>query len=238
MNGPDPRDPARRAVRIAIDGPSGVGKSTVARALARALDLQFVDTGAMYRAVGLVARERGVDLGDGEAVGRLARGLRFAFPVRAGALRTVVDGTDVSERIRTEQASMDASTVSKLPAVRQALVALQQQLAEGGGVVMEGRDIGTVVMPGAEVKVFLDARPEVRGRRRHRELQARGEDVTLAEVIEAIERRDHQDRTRATSPLRPADDAFVLDTSDRSADQVVQAVVDLVRSAETPATTT
>lgn len=220
-------------VCIAIDGPSGVGKSTVARSLARELGLQFVDTGAMYRAVGVVARDRGAALDDGETLGALARGLGFAFPVVDGELRTVVDGVDLSERIRSEQASMDASTISKLPPVRQALVALQQRLAGEGGVVMEGRDIGTVVMPRAQVKVFLDARPAVRGRRRLRDLAARGEELPLEDVIRAIERRDHQDRTRVVSPLRPADDATLLDTSDRTVEQVVAAIVQLARSAET-----
>jgi len=224
--------PARRGVRIAIDGPSGVGKSTVARELARRLGLQFVDTGAMYRAVGVVARERGAALHDEAQMGALASGLRFGFPVVEGELRTVVDDVDVSERIRTPQASMDASDVSKLPAVRRALVALQQGLAQAGGVVMEGRDIGTVVMPDAEVKVFLDARPEVRGRRRLRDLEAQGRQVSLEEVVRDIERRDHQDRTRATSPLRPADDATLLDTSELTVDQVVQRVCDLAETAQ------
>lgn len=221
-------------IRVAIDGPSGVGKSTAARLLARELGYQFVDTGAMYRSVGLLAREGGLGLEDEEAVTTLTEALSFSFPIVDGELRTVVDGDDLSRRIRTPQASMDASTVSKLPGVRRALVALQQQLAEGGGVVMEGRDIGTVVMPAAEVKVFLGADARVRGQRRLDELLAAGETADLEQVVLDIEARDLQDSTRATSPLRPARDAIRIDTGDLSIDEVLRELVELVRQAEHP----
>ncbi len=220
-----------RRIRVAIDGPSGVGKSTVARELARRLDLQYLDTGAMYRAVGVVARRRGIDLEDEAALAELTESLRFSFPAGRGEPRTVVDGEDLSAAIRTPAASMDASAVSRLPSVRRALVALQRRLAADGGVVMEGRDIGTVVMPDAEVKVFLDADVLERGRRRHRDLQARGEDVDLDRVVRDVERRDHQDRTRAASPLRPAEGAVVVDTTSLAVDQVVDELERLARRA-------
>ncbi len=219
-------------LRIAIDGPSGVGKSTTARRLAARLGYQYLDTGAMYRAVGVLARRAGIDVDDEDALATLTAGLEFAFPVVDGELRTVVDDEDLSQAIRTPEASMDASSVSRHPAVRRALVALQRGLGERGGVVMEGRDIGTVVMPDAEVKVFLDADPRVRGGRRLEDLRAQGRDADLEQVVRAIEERDHQDRTREDSPLRAADDAIHLDTSDLTADEVVERLVDRARGAQ------
>jgi len=217
-------------IRVAIDGPAGVGKSTAARSLAARLGLQYVDTGAMYRAVGVIARRRGSDLEDESAVTALAVSMRFGFHWVDGEQRVVVDGEDLSEEIRSPQASMDASTVSRHPAVRRALVDLQRTMAREGGVVMEGRDIGTVVMPDAELKVFLDAAASVRGRRRLGDLIARGEDADLEEVVADIRRRDEQDRTRDASPLRAADDAFVLDTSDMGPGEVVDRLESLANA--------
>ena len=219
------------AIRVAIDGPAGVGKSTAAKALAARLGLQYVDTGAMYRAVAVIARRVAADLEDETSLSALAVALSFQFPFVDGEQKVVVDGEDLSEAIRTPQASMDASTVSRHPAVRRALVELQRAMASEGGVVMEGRDIGTVVVPDAELKVFLDADARVRGARRVGDLRARGEDPDLAEVIADIRRRDEQDRTREASPLRAAEDAVVLDTTDLSPTAVVdrlQALADAV----------
>lgn len=221
-----------KGLRIAIDGPSGVGKSTTARRLAERLGYQYLDTGAMYRAVGVLARRSGIGVDDEAALAGLTGGLRFSFPVVAGELRVLVDGEDLSAAIRTPEASMDASSVSRHPAVRRALVTLQRALGQDGGVVMEGRDIGTVVMPDAEVKVFLDADPRVRGQRRLEDLRAQGADADLDEVVRAIEERDHQDRTREDSPLRQAEDAIVLDTSRLPVDEVVDRLADRVRGAQ------
>ena len=223
--------PSDRPVRVAIDGPAGVGKSTTARALAARLGFQYVDTGAMYRSVAVIGRRRGLDLGDEDALAAVASGLQFRFEPADGEQRTVVDGEDLSEAIREPQVSMDASTVSSLPAVRRALVAVQQALAAAGGVVMEGRDIATVVMPDAEVKVYLDADPEVRGRRRLADLRARGAEATLAAVVADMRARDHQDSTREDSPLRRADGAALLDTTHLTPDEVLDRIVILARAA-------
>jgi CMP/dCMP kinase len=218
-----------RPVRVAIDGPAGVGKSTTARALAARLGFQYVDTGAMYRAVAVVARRRGVDLEDEAALAALARTLRFHFVAGDGEQRTVVDDEDLSVAIREPRVSMDASSVSRFPAVRRALVALQQGLAAEGGVVMEGRDIATVVMPDAEVKVYLDADPAVRGERRVADLHARGIAADLEEVVADMRARDHQDSTREDSPLLCAEGATLLDTTHLDPEQVIDRIVSLTK---------
>jgi len=221
-------------IQVAIDGPAGVGKSTAARALAARLGYAYLDTGAMYRVVAVLARRHGIALDDEGALSGLAARLSFSFPFVDGEQHVLADGEDLSVPIRTATASMDASLVSRLPAVRAALVATQQRLASGGGVVMEGRDIGTVVMPAAELKVFLDADARVRARRRLGDLEARGESAELEDVLADIQRRDHQDRTRAASPLRPAEDAVELDSSGLSPEQVVDRLVALVEQARRP----
>jgi CMP/dCMP kinase len=215
-------------VTVAIDGPAGAGKSTLARLLARDLDYTYLDSGAMYRAVGVLAGEIGVALDDAEALATLCETLEFGFPWIDGELRTVVDGRDMSDLIRTPDASMNASTVSKVPAVRSALVAAQRRLGSHGGVVMEGRDIGTVVFPKAELKVFLTASARVRGERRWRQLREQGIDRTLEDVVTEVEARDYQDSTRSVSPLRPAGDSVVLDTSKLGINRVRRALRRLV----------
>ena len=220
-----------RRIVIAIDGPAGAGKSTIARETARKLDYTYVDTGAMYRAVGLLAEEQGIPLDDAAALTALVGGLDFSFPWIDAVLHTVVDGRDVSGQIRTPEAGMRASTVSKVAAVRAALVERQRAMAAGGGIVMEGRDIGTVVFPDAELKVFLTASSRVRGERRWKQLRDGGDDATsLTEVIDDIERRDHQDSTRAVAPLRPASDSVVLDTSKMDIPRVKRVVLRLARA--------
>lgn len=205
---------------IAIDGPAGAGKSTVARAAAAALGFTYLDTGAMYRCVALAARERGVDPEDGAAAAELARGLAIGFD---GA-RVLLGGRDVSAAIRAPEVSAAASLVSVHPGVREAMVARQRQLIAGGDYVAEGRDIGTVVSPEAPLKVFLTASEEERARRRAAET---GEDVE--EVLAAQRRRDRRDSEREHGALRPAEDAVELDTTGLTREQVVERVVALAR---------
>ena len=214
---------------VAIDGPVGAGKSTVARAVAQRLRFRNVDTGAMYRSVAWAALQRGVSLSDERAVTALAQSLRIDFVTNPLGQRVLVDGVDVTEAIRTPQVSDGASIVSVYPGVREAMVTIQRRLGVDGGVVMEGRDIGTVVFPDAEIKVFLDASLDERARRRFEELKARGADVDLESVRKAEEERDHRDRTRNHSPLRAAPDAVVIDSTGVPADEVVARIVQLVQ---------
>jgi cytidylate kinase len=217
---------ARRVV--AIDGPSGSGKSTVARAVGRALALDVLDTGAMYRAVTLAVLEHGVAPGDGPACAALAAAVR----VDVGAT-TVLDGRDVTAAIRAPDVTASVSQVSAHPAVRELLVARQRAwVDEHGGGVVEGRDIGTVVFPGAAVKVFLTASDAERARRRHADELAAARAVEVDEVHAALHRRDVLDASRTVSPLRPADDAIVLDTTDVPVDDVVAEVVARFRARE------
>ena len=211
---------------VAVDGPVGSGKSTVARRVAERLGFVYLDTGAMYRAVGLLASEAGVSLDDEAAVEAVARGVRLRFD---GDGRLYSGERDVSEPIRTLEIGAAASRVSALPGVRSLLVDEQRRLAGSSDIVMEGRDIGTNVFPGAEVKVFLTARPQVRAARRAAELRAKGEDVDDAQVLAALLERDERDSTRAVAPLRKAEDAVEVDTSVMTLDEVVDAVVAVAR---------
>jgi len=221
---------ARKRLTIAVDGPASSGKGTVARAVARVLEYQYIDTGAMYRAVALVARERHVSWDDEEAVAEVASGLRFGFSFDGESLRVVVDGRDVTEAIREEHIGRGASDVSRHPAVRSALLGLQRALARQGGVVMDGRDIGTVVLPEADLKVYLDAEVTERARRRHAELREKGEAAGFGEVLEAMSARDRQDMQRPVAPLCQAEDAVYLDSTDLTIAQGVDAVLALARA--------
>ncbi|MFO0672975.1 MAG: (d)CMP kinase [Polyangiaceae bacterium] len=220
---------------VAIDGPAGAGKSTVARRVADALGYVLVDTGALYRAVALSAARAGVAMSDATNVAaiadRLVREHAIVFerdPARG--VRVLLAGEDVSDAIRTPEVGMGASTVSAHPPVRAALLDLQRQAGASGGVVLEGRDIGTVVFPDAELKFFLTARPEIRAQRRFEELRARGENVTLESTLADVQRRDAQDTTRATAPLKCADDAVQIDSSNMSVDEAVASMVERVRA--------
>lgn len=220
-----------RRLTIAVDGPGSSGKGTVARGVAAALGYQYVDTGAMYRAVALVARRQGISWEDAERLSDLARSLRFSFSWDGAALRVTVDGEDLTAAIRADDVGTGASAVSRHKPVREALLALQRELGAVGGVVMDGRDIGTVVLPGADVKIFLDAAREERARRRYEELSRRGEPTTLQEVLSALDARDKQDRERAHAPLRPAEDAVLLDTTAMSIEEAIASVVGRVVAA-------
>ncbi|MGF1468206.1 MAG: (d)CMP kinase [Sandaracinaceae bacterium] len=225
------RPVSARTVIVAIDGPAGAGKSTAAVRLANRLGFVLLDTGALYRAVALAAQERGVDWTDGPALGRLARGLelRFVPAPDGGRPRLLLAGVDRSEDIRTPPISQGASLVSAHPEVREALLAVQRRVAGEASVVAEGRDIGTVVFPRADVKVFLTATVEARTDRRYRELRDRGHRPRREEVRAEIDERDLRDTQRPVSPLRPADDAVQLDTTEADLEQVVESLVDLVR---------
>jgi cytidylate kinase len=213
---------------IAIDGPAGAGKSTVARLVADKLGFVLVDTGAMYRAVALATKRAGVAWSDGSSAGKVARSLVSSLEFDRsgdGATRVRFGEEDVSQAIRTPEISLGASTVSAHKEVRDALLSLQRNAARDGGVVLEGRDIGTVVFPDAEAKFFLTASPEVRARRRHDELERKGEKVTFAETLADVHTRDAQDRGRAVAPLRPADDATFVDSSAMSIEETVEFIL-------------
>jgi len=211
----------RPGLVIAIDGPGGVGKTTVSRALARRLGLRHVCTGAMYRALALAADESGIDAGDEDALRAFCAGIEIEYDCASG--RVGINGKDYTERVGSQRAGELASVVSAAPPVREFLVACQKRLARGGGVVMEGRDIGTVVCPDADLKFFLDAPLEVRARRRRTEL---GTDS--GEVDEKMRKRDKLDRERAASPMRPAPDAVSVDTAEMDADAVVDHLLSVI----------
>jgi len=214
---------------VAIDGPSGVGKSTTGRLVARALNIPHIDTGAMYRAIALAALRAGIGTRDEAALEDLATRVRIDF-IPGERERILLDREDVTSQIRTPKVSMAASEVSSVPAVRRILVRLQQELGRRSGGVLEGRDIGTKVFPETPYKFFLTARPEVRAQRRYRELLAKGESVDYQSVLAESRRRDIQDSTRTDSPLTYDQTYTVIDTSDLSIDQVAEAIVQRVRS--------
>jgi CMP/dCMP kinase len=217
---------------IAIDGPVGSGKSTVARGVAELLGYTCLNSGAMYRALALKAQRRGVALDDAEALEDLARQTHIDLEGGAAGQHVLLDGEDVSAAIRTAEISLAASQVALVPGVRRLLVAEQRRAGARGGVVMEGRDIGTVVFPDAGLKVFLDASVEVRAERRWREHQAKGERITLEQVIEEIRERDRRDRTRETSPLVRAADAVLVDNTAMDAVETARVIALLARERE------
>ena len=215
---------------VAIDGPAGSGKTTVARLVAGMLGYSLVDTGALYRCVALAARRNKVDAADGERLGQLAAGLRVEFKDSPDGQAVMLDGEDVTGAIREPEVSQDASRVSAHPQVRRALLSLQRELGRDGGVVLEGRDIGTVVFPDAEVKVFLTASMDVRARRRFDELSDKQIEVTLEGTREDMVNRDERDQGREHAPLKPAQDAEIVETGNLSAQQVAELVVDRVQA--------
>lgn len=219
-----------KTIRIAIDGPASSGKGTVARSVAQELGCAYVDSGAMFRAVALWAEETNVPSDDGSALADMIEALSFDFSWSDGSFRIHVNGRDVSDDIRTERVGSKASDVAVLPAVREALLGRQRELGRDAALVMDGRDIGTVVLPSAEVKVFLDASVEVRAERRFQELRSRGLPATLKGVLKEVSARDTQDSTRASAPLRRASDAVYIDTSGMTAEEAVRIIVELAKS--------
>ena len=217
-------------IRVAVDGPSGAGKSTLARAAAAALGFLYVDTGAIYRTVGLSVRDRGVDPGDEAAVAEMLPPLRIELRYDGeGGQRMFLNGRDVSGEIRLPEISRYASAVSALPVVRAYLMETQRDLARKHDVIMDGRDIGTVVLPDAEVKVFLTASAQARAERRCRELEERGTPQPFEEVLRDIEERDFRDTHREAAPLRRAEDAALLDTSALDFRQSLEALLEIIR---------
>ena len=214
--------PKRKKLTIAIDGPSGAGKSTVARSLARRLGYVYIDTGAMYRSLGLRVKERGISPEDELTLQRLALSLHIRFITDGGQTRVFSEGEDITEAIRTPEISRLASSISKQKGVREALVQMQREMGKEGGVVLEGRDIGTVVFPDADVKFYLDAEGDERIRRRHDELLEKGVKVDLEETREELLQRDYNDTHRVHSPLKKATDAVFIDSTHRSVEEVVE----------------
>ena len=222
---------AMKKLIIAIDGPSGVGKSTLSKLLARELGYLNLDTGAMYRTIALAASRQGIDASDHAALQRLCTDSQIEFSRADGDELVLLNGEDVSKAIRTPEISLLTAAVAACPEVRKAMVERQRELGEAGGVVLEGRDIGTVVFPQADVKFFLKASPEVRGQRRFLELQSQGAEVGLARTIADVKARDNADINRSTAPLKQAKDAVVIDTSELDISQVLEQMLAVINAA-------
>lgn len=216
-------------INIAIDGPAGAGKSTIARSLASALGYIYVDTGALYRAVGVNAMRKGADTKNAEQVGATLSDADVSLRFVDGEQRVFLGEEDVSLAIRTPEASMAASNVSAIPSVREFLFDLQRNIAANNDCIMDGRDIGTVVLPNAQVKIFLTASAEVRAKRRYDELLAKGMQADYNQVLEEMIQRDYQDSHRAIAPLKQADDAVLVDTSDMNLEQVLETLNKIVK---------
>lgn len=213
---------------IALDGPSGAGKSTVAKIVAKRLGITYLDTGALYRALGWVCHSSGTSTADPAAVEKCLENVSVGIEYRDGIQRVIAGGTDVTDKIRTPEMSMAASAVSAIPYVRQKLLSLQRDIAKTSSVILDGRDIGTVVLPGAEYKFFLTAAAEIRAKRRYDELVAKGQTVTFDEVLSDVITRDRNDSTRAVAPLKRAFDAWEIDSADMTAEQVADRIISAV----------
>ncbi len=217
-------------INIAIDGPGGAGKSTVARAVSKKMGYIYVDTGAMYRTIGLYAFKNDIDPHDEKTLGSQLNNISLTIKWIDGTQHIFLNGEDVSGEIRTPTMSMYASAVSALPKVREYLLETQRGFARENNTVMDGRDIGTVVLPDAKVKIFMTAKPEIRAKRRYEELKAKGSKSTYEEVLSDMNERDKNDSTRKVAPCVPAKDAIILDTSDLAFDEVVEKCVEIINS--------
>ena len=218
------------SIAVAIDGPAGAGKSTIARAAAKALGFIYVDTGALYRSIGLNAIRNGVDLADTNAIENSLDGIKVELAFDAqGAQIVLLNGEDVSSLIRTPEVSMSASKVSAVSAVRAFLLDLQRNMAKTQSVIMDGIDIGTVVLPNAEVKIFLTASPEIRAKRRFDELIEKGQDVKYEDVLADVIERDYNDSHREIAPLKPAEDSKLADTSGLTLEESIQLIINIIK---------
>lgn len=216
----------KKPFNIAIDGPAGAGKSTIAKMVAKRLGFIYVDTGAMYRAIALYLLRQGIDKHDEQAVSEAVQGAGITICYQDGAQQVLLNGEDVSGLIRTEEVGNTASAVSVYPAVRAHLLELQRNLAASADVLMDGRDIGTCILPNADTKIFLTASSRVRALRRYKELTEKGEMCNLDEIEQDIIERDARDMNRAIAPLKQAEDALLLDSSDMTIEEVIQAILD------------
>lgn len=216
----------KHAFNIAIDGPAGAGKSTIAKMVAKKLGFIYVDTGAMYRAIALYMLREGIDPSDEAAVSEAVEQVNITIRYQDGAQQVLLNGEDVSGRIRTEEVGNTASVTSVYPAVRAHLLKLQRELAASADVLMDGRDIGTCILPNADVKIFLTASARVRAMRRYKELTEKGTMCNLEEIEQDIIERDSRDMNRAVAPLKQAEDAVLVDSSELTIDEVVQAIID------------
>ena len=219
----------RTFVSVAIDGPVGAGKSSIARTAAKMLGYIYVDTGALYRSIGLYCHRNGIDMADNGAVASVLSAVKPEIRLIDGVQHIYLNGEDVSEEIRLPEISMAASAVSAVPEVRAALLDLQRDMAKTNNVIMDGRDIGTVVLPNATVKIFLTAKAEIRAKRRYDELVAKGVDTTFEDVLADLNQRDYNDSHRAVAPLKQAEDAVLADTSEVDFDGSVKLVCDIIK---------
>lgn len=220
---------AGKFVSVAIDGPVGAGKSSIARTAAQRLGFIYADTGALYRSVGLFCHRNGIDMTDPAAIAGTLGSIKLEIRLVDGVQHIFLNGEDVSEEIRLPEISMAASAVSAVPEVRASLLDTQRDIARKNNVIMDGRDIGTVVLPDAQVKIFLTASPEIRAKRRYDELRAKGSNVSFDEVLSDLNRRDYNDSHRAAAPLKQADDAVLADTSELDFEQSVELVCSLIK---------
>lgn len=217
-------------MKIALDGPSGAGKSTLAKNIAKRLGIVYVDTGALYRSIGLYVMRHNVDKTDSKKIISMLSDIKLNIKFVDGEQRVIMNGEDVSPLIRTGEIAMYASAVSAIPEVRAFLLDTQRKIANDNDVIMDGRDIGTVILPDADVKIFLIASPEARARRRYEELLEKGEKCTYEQVLSDIKKRDNDDSTRKIAPAVPADDAVFLDNSDYIPEQTLEAALNIIRS--------
>ena len=226
------KDADHKVPVIAIDGPGGSGKGTIAALLAERLGWHLLDSGALYRLVAVAAMDRGIAADDEASLGSLAAGLDVEFAVADHGMVVWLDGQDITSRLRSEEVSAFSSRAAALPAVRAALVRLQRGFRQSPGLVADGRDMGTVIFPDARLKIFLTASAEARAKRRHKQLKQKGESVNLSRLFQEIKKRDDRDRSRAVSPLMAAPDAHLIDSTELSIDEVLQKILKLLKESE------